>query len=76
MNWKLIIQELCSEGLTQVQIAQEVGVKQSTIAGILAGAQRDLRWTYGEKLRRLHRRVVGRCKRVIPAPPAAQQEVG
>lgn len=57
MNWKSIIHELCSHGLTQAQIAAEVGVKQSTIAGILSGAQKDMRWQNGERLRALHVRV-------------------
>lgn len=56
MNWKSIVQELCSSGLTQAQIASEVGVKQSTIAGILSGAQKDMRWGNGERLRGLHAR--------------------
>ncbi len=58
MNWKSIIQDLCSRGLTQAQIAAEVGVKQSTIAGILSGAQKDMRWQNGERLRGLHVRFV------------------
>ncbi|CAB3857173.1 hypothetical protein LMG3410_02089 [Achromobacter aegrifaciens] len=58
MNWKSIIQDLCSRGLTQAQIAAEVGVKQSTIAGILSGAQKDMRWQNGDRLRALHVRLV------------------
>jgi len=50
MNWILIIQNLCSLGLTQAQIAREVGVRQSTIAGLLSGNQRDMRWLHGERL--------------------------
>ncbi|MGE8627686.1 helix-turn-helix domain-containing protein [Achromobacter denitrificans] len=57
MNWKSIIQDLRSYGLTQAQIAAEVGVKQSTVAGILSGAQKDMRWQTGERLRALHVRV-------------------
>lgn len=58
MNWKSIIQDLRSYGLTQAQIADEVGVKQSTVAGILSGAQKDMRWQNGERLRALHVRLV------------------
>lgn len=56
MDWKSIIRDLCAHGLTQAQIAAEVGVKQSTIAGILSGAQKDMRWQNGERLRALHAR--------------------
>lgn len=57
MNWKSLIQELVARGWTQAQIAAEVGIKQSTIAGILAGAQKDMKWHNGERLRALHARV-------------------
>lgn len=66
MNWKSIIQDLCSSGLTQAQIASEVGVKQPTIAGILSGAQKDMRWANGERLRTLHARLLQR-------PPGADE---
>lgn len=69
MDWKLIIQELCSHGLTQAQIAAEIGVKQSTIAGILSGAQQDMRWKNGEQLRGLHARVLA-GEYTAPARPA------
>lgn len=51
MDWKTIIQELDSLGLTQAQIAAEVDLKQSTISGILFGAQKDMRWQNGEHIR-------------------------
>lgn len=71
MDWKTIIQELGSLGLTQAQIAAEVDLKQSTIAGILSGAQKDMRWQNGERLRQLH----ARMKAAAQADPApAQQE--
>ncbi|CAB3858898.1 MULTISPECIES: helix-turn-helix domain-containing protein [Achromobacter] len=57
MDWKSIIQDLCSLGLTQEQIAVEVGLKQPTIAGILSGAQKDMKWQNGERLRALHCRL-------------------
>ncbi len=55
MDWKIIISELLSSGLTQAQIAAAAGVKQPTIAGLLAGTQKDMRWSSGEKLRQLHK---------------------
>ncbi|MCD0501243.1 helix-turn-helix domain-containing protein [Achromobacter sp. MY14] len=57
MNWKKLIQDLVARGMTQSQIAAEVGLKQSTVAGILAGGQKDMKWHNGEKLRALHSRI-------------------
>lgn len=65
MDWKTLIQDLVASGLTQVEIANRVGCSQPTIAMLASGAQRDIRWTYGEKLRALHRKVMGRRKRSV-----------
>lgn len=72
MDWKKLTQDLIASGLTQVEIANRVGCSQPTIAQLASGAQRDVRWTYGEKLRSLHRKVVGRRKSDLA--DAAQQE--
>ncbi|WLW64284.1 hypothetical protein RA224_12905 [Achromobacter aegrifaciens] len=69
MNWKKLTQDLIASGLTQVEIANRVGCSQPTIAQLASGAQRDVRWTYGEKLRSLHRKVVARRK-----PELAEQQ--
>lgn len=69
MDWKIIIAELLSSGLTQTQIATAVGVKQPTIAGLLAGTQTDMRWSNGERLKRLHEATVSRA-----APTTAGDE--
>lgn len=74
MDWKKLTQDLIASGLTQVEIANRVGCSQPTIAQLASGAQRDVRWTYGEKLRSLHRKVVGRRKADLPDPAPAQQE--
>lgn len=58
MDWKIIISELRLSGLTQTQIAAAVGVRQSTIAGLLAGTQTDMRWSNGERLKQLHEKTV------------------
>ncbi|WP_372341492.1 helix-turn-helix domain-containing protein [Achromobacter insolitus] len=73
MNWKSIVQELRSSGLTQAQIAAEVGVRQSTIAGILSGAQKDMRWSNGERLRSLHAR---RTRQLTPPQVASDAGEG
>lgn len=57
MNWKALIQDLLRKGWTQAQIAKEIGISQSTVAGILAGDQKDMKWQNGERLRALHGQV-------------------
>lgn len=74
MDWKKLIQDLLDSGLTQVEIGRRVDCSQPTIAALASGAQKEVRWTTGDKLRRLHLRAVGRRKRSAPAP--AQQEAG
>ncbi len=60
MNWKTLIQELLDNGMTQVQIADEIGVKQPTISGILkSDGTGDMRWQNGERLRMLHLQRIG-----------------
>lgn len=57
MNWTNLISDLIGLGLTQADIAAAIGVKQPTISGILSGAQKDMRWQNGERLRELHARL-------------------
>lgn len=57
MNWKALIQDLLHKGWTQAQIAKEIGISQSTVAGILGGDQKDMKWQNGERLRALHGKV-------------------
>ncbi|ROT45030.1 helix-turn-helix domain-containing protein [Pusillimonas sp. NJUB218] len=58
MDWKKIIDDLISGGLTQAQIAKAAGVSQPTIAGLVAGHQRDMRWINGNRLLTLHGRAL------------------
>lgn len=64
MDWKKITHDVLASGLTQVEIAKRIGCSQPTIAMLASGAQRSLRWEYGEKLRLLHKRVTARRPRV------------
>ncbi len=57
MNWKTLIRDLLRKGWTQAQIAKEIGISQPTVAGILAGDQKDMKWQNGERLRSLHNTV-------------------
>ncbi|QBQ99223.1 helix-turn-helix domain-containing protein [Paraburkholderia pallida] len=57
MNWKLLLARLAEQGITQVQIAAEIGVRQSTVSGLASGAQSSLRWEVGQRLIGLHDRL-------------------
>ncbi|TRM53232.1 hypothetical protein YH64_009025 [Achromobacter sp. LC458] len=57
MDWKNLISDLQAIGWTQVRIAKAMGDKpQSWVADICKGRYRDLKWSDGERLIKLHRR--------------------
>lgn len=58
MNWKKLIQDLLDEGMTQVAIADEIGLKQPSIVDILQEKTKSVRWETGNKLIALHKRVM------------------
>lgn len=59
MNWKILIQNLIDNGLTQVQIAERCHTGQSHISGLLTGYRKCPNWHLGEMLRNLHIEVCG-----------------
>lgn len=69
MNWPQLIQELVASGLTQKQIASEVGCGQSTISDLLRGDAKDPRMSTGTALLSLAERI----KSNQPAPQAQAQ---
>ncbi len=54
MNWRRLIAELLDSGMTQVGLAAECGVAQSTISDLFRGASKSTSWEVGQKLRDLH----------------------
>lgn len=57
MDWKNLISDLQAQGWTQIRIAKALGGKpQSWVADICKGRYRDLKWSDGERLIKLHRR--------------------
>ena len=59
MDWKSLIADLSAAGWTQARIARELGGRpQSWVADIARGRYKDLKWSDGELLRKLHHRVM------------------
>ncbi|OZI56760.1 hypothetical protein CAL20_15280 [Bordetella genomosp. 4] len=57
MNWANLISDMQTWGWTQARIAAALGGKpQSWVADILKGRYRDLKWSDGQRLIRLHKR--------------------
>lgn len=59
MNWKLLISECIAAGMSQAEIAKQIGVTQSAISHVLKGSQKGFLYEPGKKLIDLHRRVRG-----------------
>lgn len=54
MNWQTLISEIRAHGLSQVDIGKRIGRSQAWVAAVVAGKYKDVGWTDGESLRRLH----------------------
>lgn len=54
MDWKHLISELQSAGLTQQAIGESVGRSQAWVADILRGRIPDVKWGDGQALIELH----------------------
>lgn len=67
MDWKNIIAELQKSGMSQSQIATEIGKSQAWVSAVLAGSYDDLKWGDGEALRILHAKIIAPAdRRAIP----------
>ena len=54
MNWKTLIAELQSFGMTQVEIGLVIDKSQPWVADIVSGRYGDLKYADGVALKRLH----------------------
>ena len=63
MDWKLIIQQLLDAGMTQQTIADACATNQSHISGIYRRRCMCPNWDLGERLRKLHERVMRKRNR-------------
>lgn len=62
MDWKTLIKELQSIGLSQAFIADAVGKSQAWVSAVLKGEYDDLKWSDGQALIALHSEKVGTSK--------------
>jgi transcriptional regulator with XRE-family HTH domain len=65
MDWKALIADLVATGLTQIELAAQCGVAQSTISDLHRGASKQPNYELGSALVRLHK------ERVTPATQEA-----
>lgn len=55
MDWQKLISEIRVHGrLSQVEIGQRIGRSQAWVAAVVAGKYRDVGWSDGESIRKLH----------------------
>lgn len=69
MDWKKLISDLQAHGLTQAEIGKKVNAAQPTICDIAHGRITDPRFSVGDRLRSLHRRVTASAR----AKPSTQE---
>lgn len=59
VNFQTIISDLQKAGFTQTEIAEKIGVKQSTVCSLLKGDTKEPRFFAGDSLISLHREICG-----------------
>ena len=73
MDWKKLISDLQAAGMTQAEIGRHANAAQNTICDIAHGRIPDPRYSIGDRLRSLHRKVMAKAKAAKPAPAEASQ---
>lgn len=63
MDWKTVISELVKLGYSQARIASECGCGQATVSDIYCGQTTDPKFTTGQALIELHKRVTRGSRR-------------
>ncbi|WP_104656494.1 transcriptional regulator [Ralstonia insidiosa] len=68
MDWKRTISELIADGMTQAQIADEIGVTQGAVSQVYNSdsQRRGFRYEPGQKLIALHERRFGSRRSATP----------
>jgi len=55
MDWKQLISDITSLGLSQADISTKTGIAPSAISELATGKTKEPRWSTGQKLRSLYR---------------------
>jgi len=55
MDWKQLIFDITSLGLSQADISTKTGIAPSAISELATGKTKEPRWSTGQKLRSLYR---------------------
>jgi transcriptional regulator with XRE-family HTH domain len=64
MNWKQLLTEIQDLGnLSQSEIGERVGRSQGWVSAALRGNYQDLRWSDGDKILKLHSKVVKKTRK-------------
>ena len=50
MNFKRILEELVSQGLSQAEVGRRVGMAPPTVVDLMSGKQKSVKWETGEAL--------------------------
>ena len=70
MDWKQLILEITSSGMTQAEVAAEAGLAQSAISDLVTGKTTEPRYSTGKKLVAIRRNRLSKRKR-NSSPPSA-----
>ena len=60
MDWNKIVAEIKETGLTQAQIADEIGVSVGTLSELCSGKVSEPKWSKGDALLALHAKLVSK----------------
>lgn len=62
MDWKTMLNDLRSAGISQEQIGARLGKSQAWVSAAMAGKYDDLKWSDGQALRRFHASVMRKVR--------------
>ena len=54
MDWKKLMTEILDRPISQSAVGDRLGKSQAWVSAVLNGDYKDLKWTDGEALRKLH----------------------
>lgn len=55
MDWKKLLNELREAGMSQAEIAKELGRSQAWVSAVCAGDFHDLKWADGQRILEMHK---------------------